>query len=67
VEVLIDNSPFAEVGETVFWKFFNEDEMRKIKLLHGLIWLSLSGYVTEDVDSIIGSYCLGLYHLEEAW
>ena len=30
----------------------------------GLIWLALSGYVKDDIDSVIGSFYLGLYWLE---
>jgi len=27
--------------------------------------LSLSGYAKDDIDSVIGSFYLGLYHLEQ--
>ncbi|MBA7518380.1 hypothetical protein ES705_10450 [subsurface metagenome] len=41
-------------------------EMREIKILHALIWLSLAGYVLDDFDSIVGSYFHGLELFEEA-
>lgn len=37
-----------------------------LKLLHGLIWLSLTTYAWEDYDSICGAFYNGLYHLEDA-
>ncbi|MDR2355262.1 MAG: phosphotransferase [Clostridiales Family XIII bacterium] len=39
---------------------------RTIKLLHAVIWLSLTTYAWQDYDSICGAFCNGLYHLEEA-
>lgn len=64
VEILSDTPLFLKSGEEVFNEFFNED-MTKIKILHGLIWLALSGYAKDDIDSVIGSFYLGLYYLEE--
>ncbi len=42
------------------------DEMSGIRLLHALIWLSLSGYVKDDYDSILASFYNGLLWLEKA-
>ncbi|MDR1194541.1 MAG: phosphotransferase [Peptococcaceae bacterium] len=39
---------------------------KTIKLLHGVIWLSLTTYAWQDYDSICGAFYNGLYHLEEA-
>lgn len=36
-----------------------------MKLLHSIIWLSLTTYAWEDYDSICGAFYLGLYYLEE--
>ena len=44
--------------------YFNKD-IAKIEVLHGLIWLALSGYAKDDIDSVIGSFYLGLYYLEQ--
>lgn len=38
---------------------------KEIKLLHSIIWLSLSTYAWEDYDSICGAFYLGLSYLEE--
>lgn len=37
----------------------------EIKLIHAVIWLSLTTYAWEDVDSICGAFYNGLYYLEE--
>lgn len=63
VEILQESTGFEQVTEEIFADHFGND-FTKIKILHGLIWLALSGYVRDDIDSIIGSFYLGLYHLE---
>lgn len=40
----------------------NEGE---IKLLHAVIWLSLTTYAWQDYDSVCGAFYNGLYYLEE--
>ena len=44
-----------------------KDEADKdiIKLIHAIIWLSLTTYAWEDYDSICGAFYNGLYYLEE--
>ena len=37
-----------------------------IKLLHAVIWLSLTTYAWQDYDSICGAFYNGIYYLEEA-
>lgn len=64
VEILQQDTSTRQIAESLFREFF-PGHLRKIKILHGLIWLSLSGYVRDDIDSIIGSFYNGLYWLEE--
>jgi len=64
VEILMEDSLFASAGEEIFTDYFGKD-LYKIKILHGLIWLALSGYAKDDIDSVIGSFYLGLYYLEK--
>ena len=40
----------------------NEEE---IKLIHAVIWLSLTTYAWQDYDSVCGAFYNGLYYLEE--
>ena len=37
----------------------------EIRLLHAVIWLSLTTYAWQDYDSVCGSFYNGLYYLEE--
>ncbi len=37
----------------------------EIKLLHAVIWLSLSTYAWQDYDSVCGAFYNGLYYLED--
>ena len=52
-------------------KFFDllKDEITRynIKLLHAVIWLSLTTYAWEDYDSICAAFYNGLYYLEECF
>lgn len=64
VEVLMDTPLFASAAKEIFQDYFSNNQVR-IELLHGLIWLALSGYAKDDVDSVIGSFYLGLYWIEE--
>lgn len=53
------------------WKSLEEDffkltgaNPRKIKLLHAIIWLSLTTYAWEDYDAICGAFYKGLLELQ---
>jgi hypothetical protein len=63
-EILMEESEFFNTGKEIFLDYFDK-EIAKIEILHGLIWLSLSGYAKDDIDSVIGSFYLGLYYLEQ--
>lgn len=65
VEVLMEPPAFAKAAEDVFADYFG-GQTSKVEILHGLIWLALSGYVRDDVDSVIAAFFLGLYWLEQA-
>lgn len=64
VEIIMEESLFSMVGKEIFTEYFKKD-IGKIEVLHGLIWLALSGYAKDDIDSVIGSFYLGLYYLEQ--
>ena len=53
------------------WKSLEEDffelsgaDRRKVKLLHAIIWLSLTTYAWEDYDAICGAFYKGLLELQ---
>ena len=64
VEILMEDSQFSKTVDEIFNEYFGEN-FRKIKLIHGLLWLALSGYAKDDIDSVVGSFHLGLYWLGE--
>ena len=63
VKLSIESNGWECVGD-YFLSKINVDA-RKIKLLHVLIWLSLTTYAWEDYDSICGAFYNGCYLLEE--
>jgi hypothetical protein len=65
VEILQEETPFKQVSEDIFSEYFGDD-LSRIRIIHSLIWFSLSGYVRDDIDSIIGAYSLGNFWLEKA-
>lgn len=57
-----------EDKEELFWSLI-EDECNKqdIKLLHALIWISLTTYAWDNYDSICAAFYIGLYYFTEAF
>lgn len=37
----------------------------RVELLHALIWLALTSYASDDIDSIRSAFYLGIYYLEQ--
>ncbi len=50
--------------EEKFFELTGADKY-EIKLLHAVIWLSLTTYAWQDYDSVCGAFYNGLYYLEE--
>jgi thiamine kinase-like enzyme len=63
-EIIMQEPATANTAETLFQEFF-PNKITKIRILHGLIWLALSGYAKDDIDSVIGSFYYGLYYLKQ--
>lgn len=64
VKLDIDSNHWEEL-ESDFFELTGADKM-EIKLLHAVIWLSLTTYAWQDYDSICGAFYNGLWYLEEA-
>ena len=64
VEINIKSNQFEELSKMILDA--SNINMRHMKLLNALIWLSLTTYVWDDYDSICGAFYNGLYYLEEA-
>ena len=58
--------------ESNHWEDMEQEFLRltdankwEMKLLHAIIWLSLTTYAWQDFDSVCGAFYNGLYYLEE--
>jgi GTP:adenosylcobinamide-phosphate guanylyltransferase/aminoglycoside phosphotransferase len=63
VDLKIESNNWKEL-EREFFEFSGADE-KSVKLLHAVIWLSLTTYAWHDYDSICGAFYNGIYYLEE--
>jgi GTP:adenosylcobinamide-phosphate guanylyltransferase/tRNA A-37 threonylcarbamoyl transferase component Bud32 len=61
VDLIIASNQWENM-ELDFFALSNADP-NVIKLLHAVIWLSLTTYAWQDYDSICGAFYNGLYHL----
>ena len=64
IEIMMDNI-YPNGAEKIFNSHFKKD-IKKIEIIHALIWLSLSGYVKDDIDSILASFYNGIYWMNKA-
>ena len=62
----IESNHWEEMEEEFFSLLQDEVTIKQMKLLHAIIWLSLTTYAWEDYDSICGAFYNGLLYLEEA-
>jgi hypothetical protein len=65
INLKIASSGWEDMEDIFFDLLKGEIERCQIKLLHAIIWLSLTTYAWEDYDSICGAFYNGLYLLEE--
>ena len=63
VRLTIESNGWEDM-EKDFFRLTGANEY-EIKLLHAVIWLSLTTYAWQDYDSICGAFYNGLYYLEE--
>lgn len=63
VDLMIVSNNWEEL-EDYFFEITQTDR-KKIKLLHAIIWLSLTTYAWEDYDAICGAFYKGLLELQE--
>lgn len=64
VELTIESSGY-EKFEKQFFEVVGEDREQKLKLLHAIIWLSLTTYAWDDYDMICGAFYNGTLKLRE--
>ncbi len=63
VDLSIESNHWEDMEQEFFQMSGTDPET--IKLLHAVIWLSLTTYAWQDYDSICGAFYNGLYYLEE--
>lgn len=63
VKLQIASNHWEDMEEDFF--ALTQTDRVAIKLLHAVIWLSLTTYAWQDYDSICGAFYNGLYYLEE--
>lgn len=63
VNLEIDSNHWEDLAND-FIKMTGSDE-DEIRLLHAIIWLSLTTYAWQDYDSICGAFYNGIFYLEE--
>lgn len=67
VNIQIESNGFEDT-EKLFLELIKDDASeQQLKIIHALIWLSLTTYAWEDYDSICAAFYIGLYYLEEVW
>ena len=64
VDLTVESNGWESLEEDLF--ALSAADPRTIKLLHAVIWLSLTTYAWQDYDSICGAFYNGIYYLEEA-
>lgn len=65
VRVTLEIASNGWESQTTLMRERFDGEFADIELIHALIWISLSGYVKDDYDSILASFYNGLYWLEQ--
>lgn len=65
VDLHIPSNGWSELTDYYLGKISCHVSSERIKLLHALIWLSLTTYAWDDYDSICGAFYKGTYLLEE--
>jgi thiamine kinase-like enzyme len=64
VKLAIQSNNWTDM-EDFFFEHIPQTSKHKIKLLHAIIWLSLTTYCWEDYDSICGAFYNGVMRLAE--
>ncbi len=65
VNLTIETSAWKDMEEEFFELLGDSVSKKHIKMIHALIWLSLTTYAWEDYDSICGAFYNGLLYFED--
>lgn len=61
----INSNGWEDMEQDFFELLGGSLKEEQIKLIHAIIWLSLTTYAWQDYDSICGAFYNGIYYLEE--
>lgn len=65
VKLEIESNGWEDMEEDLFEILGGRVNREQVKLIHAIIWLSLTTYAWQDYDSICGAFYNGLYYLED--
>ncbi len=66
VKLAINSNGWESTEKTFISKLPAGTNIKTIRFIHALIWLSLTTYAWDDYDSICGAFYNGLYYLEDS-
>lgn len=66
VRLQIESNCWKDMEDDFFQLLEGEADARQIRLIHGIIWLSLTTYAWDNYDAVCGAFYNGIYYLEEA-
>lgn len=61
----IQSNGWESLEEYFFELISEETDVKTLKFIHAIIWLSLTTYAWNDYDSVCGAFYNGLYYLED--
>ncbi|MDR2572642.1 MAG: NTP transferase domain-containing protein [Oscillospiraceae bacterium] len=65
IKLKISSNQWEALEQDFF--LMSQTDPKVIKLIHAVIWLSLTTYTWHDYDSVCGAFYNGLYYLEELY
>lgn len=65
VSLEIASNGWEDMEQDLFELLGGRVKQEQVKLIHAIIWLSLTTYAWQDYDSICGAFYNGLYYLED--
>jgi len=66
ISLTIETNGWKDVESVFIENLPEEVSIEDIRLIHAIIWLSLTTYAWNDYDSVCGAFYNGLYYLEDA-
>lgn len=65
INLIIESNGWEALEDYFFELLPKNTDVKTLKLIHAVIWLSLTTYAWNDYDSICGAFYNGIYYLED--